>query len=185
MASNYTEHYQLSQWEAEDAVRRVDFNADNAKIDAAIKAVDQRVDGLAGSKADTSVLDGLSAQVGSLSSSVSSQGSSLSSHASAIARLGNCQVYTGSYVGSGGTSKTLTFPHFPAAVLVQTENSAEYQIMLHGAGRPVGTYGNVTLSLSWSSRSVTWANGPGVSGSLPFTRDGSNFIVIALLDMSR
>ena len=63
MASNQTANYRLSQWEAEDAVRRVDFNADNAKIDAAIKAVDQRVDGLAGSKADTSVLDGLSAQV--------------------------------------------------------------------------------------------------------------------------
>ncbi len=185
MASNFTANYGLSQWEAEDAVRRVDFNEDNAKIDAAIKAVDRRVDGLAGSKADVSALNSLSSQMSSLSSTVSSQGSSLNSHAGAIARLGNCQVYTGSYTGEGGTSKTLTFPHFPAAVLVQTENSAEYQIMLHGAERPVGTYGNVTIFLSWSSRGVTWANGPGVSGSVPFTRDGSNFIVIALLDMSR
>lgn len=36
-----TEHYQLNQWEAEDSVKRTDFNEDNAKIDAAIKAVEQ------------------------------------------------------------------------------------------------------------------------------------------------
>ena len=36
MASNYTEHYGLCQWEATDAVQRVEFNADNAKVDAAL-----------------------------------------------------------------------------------------------------------------------------------------------------
>ena len=34
-----TTNYQLNQWDAEDRVTREDFNADNAKIDAAIKAV--------------------------------------------------------------------------------------------------------------------------------------------------
>ena len=38
MASNYTEHYDLCQWEATDQVQRTDFNADNAKIDAALTA---------------------------------------------------------------------------------------------------------------------------------------------------
>ena len=38
MPSNFTENYQLSQWEAADKVQRADFNSDNAKIDAAIKA---------------------------------------------------------------------------------------------------------------------------------------------------
>ena len=38
MASNYTSSYQLCQWEAEDKVLRTDFNGDNAKIDAALKA---------------------------------------------------------------------------------------------------------------------------------------------------
>ena len=33
---NYTTNYQLNQWEAGDRVTRADFNADNAKIDAAI-----------------------------------------------------------------------------------------------------------------------------------------------------
>lgn len=35
---NYTPNYQLNQWEATDQVKRADFNADNAKIDAAILA---------------------------------------------------------------------------------------------------------------------------------------------------
>ena len=36
---NATPNYQLNQWEAEDRVLRTDFNADNAKIDAALKAI--------------------------------------------------------------------------------------------------------------------------------------------------
>ncbi len=36
MATNQTTNYQLNQWEPTDAVQRVDFNADNAKIDAAL-----------------------------------------------------------------------------------------------------------------------------------------------------
>ena len=34
-----TTNYNLNQWDAEDAVRREDFNADNAAIDAALKAI--------------------------------------------------------------------------------------------------------------------------------------------------
>ena len=33
---DYTQNYQLNQWEASDRVLREDFNSDNAKIDAAI-----------------------------------------------------------------------------------------------------------------------------------------------------
>ena len=35
-----TEHYQLNQWEASDQVRRTDFNADNAKIEAALAGLE-------------------------------------------------------------------------------------------------------------------------------------------------
>lgn len=38
MSTNHTSNYALSQWEATDPVLRADFNADNAKIDAALKA---------------------------------------------------------------------------------------------------------------------------------------------------
>lgn len=36
MATNQTTNYQLNQWQPTDAVQRVDFNADNAKVDAAL-----------------------------------------------------------------------------------------------------------------------------------------------------
>ena len=36
MSTNYTRNYNLCQWEASDKVLRTDFNADNAKIDAAL-----------------------------------------------------------------------------------------------------------------------------------------------------
>ena len=39
MASNYTTNYQLNQWEPTDQVQRTDFNADNAKIEAALVAL--------------------------------------------------------------------------------------------------------------------------------------------------
>ena len=39
MATNHTINYQLNQWEPTDQVLRTDFNADNAKIDAALKGL--------------------------------------------------------------------------------------------------------------------------------------------------
>ena len=36
MSTNYTQNYSLCQWEPQDKVLRTDFNADNAKLDAAL-----------------------------------------------------------------------------------------------------------------------------------------------------
>ena len=57
MSTNHTEHFNLCQWEANDKVLRSDFNADNQKIDAALKA---NADAIA-LKADSSALSALSA----------------------------------------------------------------------------------------------------------------------------
>ena len=38
MSTNHTTNYDLNQWEGTDKVLRAEFNADNAKIDAALKA---------------------------------------------------------------------------------------------------------------------------------------------------
>ena len=43
MASNHTANYKLNQWEATDNVQRVDFNADNAAIEAALTAHDTEI----------------------------------------------------------------------------------------------------------------------------------------------
>ena len=58
-----TQNYQLNQWEASDYVRREDFNADNAKLDAAIRAA---VDGGAKTAAGTYTGDGAAQRTVSL-----------------------------------------------------------------------------------------------------------------------
>ena len=40
---NQTEYYQLSLWDAEDRIQRTDFNADNAKIEAALAGLDAAI----------------------------------------------------------------------------------------------------------------------------------------------
>lgn len=45
MATNQTTNYDLNQWLSTDQVLRTDFNADNAKIDAALAALSQLVTG--------------------------------------------------------------------------------------------------------------------------------------------
>ena len=41
MSTNYTQNYQLCQWEPQDKVQRTDFNDDNAKIEAALTALSE------------------------------------------------------------------------------------------------------------------------------------------------
>lgn len=43
MASNYTEHYGLCQWEATDQVLREEFNEGNRKVDEALKELDNQL----------------------------------------------------------------------------------------------------------------------------------------------
>ena len=88
-----TEHYNLNQWEADDPIRRTDFNEDNAKIDAAIHAMDAKVDGKAG----------------------------ITALAAVEAKLP--RIVTGTYTGTGGTEgvRRITLPGRPKAVLIRTE----------------------------------------------------------------
>lgn len=53
MASNYTEHYGLCQWEATDQVRREEFNDGNRKVDEALKGMEEQI----GKKADQATLN--------------------------------------------------------------------------------------------------------------------------------
>ena len=80
MASNYTSNYNLCQWEADDKVLRTEFNADNAKIDAALAE-------LQSSKASSSALNSLQTTVGQ--------------HTTALSGKGNCQLHVQTYTGTG------------------------------------------------------------------------------------
>ena len=131
-----TEHYQLNQWEAADQVRRTDFNADNAKIDAA----------LAG-KADNSAFAQLQAAnaLKADSSSVSSQFSTANSRLTALE--GRVEVIVGSYTGDGQENRTISLGFTPKAVLVEFRNGARFSsgISYGGLALPDAPSGGVQI----------------------------------------
>ena len=95
MPSNYTPNYRLNQWARPDKVLMEDFNADNAKIDGAIKAQ----------------ADGLAAEV-----------SARTALAALTAKKGNCRIETRSYTGTGktgdGVSVSISFSAKPVIFFV-------------------------------------------------------------------
>ena len=95
MSSNYTPNYRLNQWARPDKVLMEDFNADNAKIDGAIKAQ----------------ADGLAAEV-----------SARTALAALTAKKGNCRIETRSYTGTGktgdGVSVSISFSAKPVIFFV-------------------------------------------------------------------
>ena len=94
---NRTTNYNLCQFEETDRVRRTDFNEDNAKIDAAVKAVGRRVDGLEASKADKTALAAVEGKIS--------------------------RIVTGTYAGPGGSSgvRRISLPGRPKLVLIRTD----------------------------------------------------------------
>ena len=154
---NQTENYQLSLWDAEDRIQRTDFNADNAKIEAAL---------------------------GALKTASESQGTTLAQHAAAIAKLGNCQLYTTSYTGNGNQNAaiTLTFPQPPRLLVVSGNSGANTLIGFPDAGTCLQF---ATGSRSFSAYTLT------VSGNtVSFLISGLNFdsrsyYVLALLDAAQ
>ena len=95
MATNYTTNYDLCQWESTDQVLRTDFNADNAKIDAALFTLD-------------SVM---------------------------------VKLCTGTYVGDGDESRTVSVPFPPRAVFLCTQYGETYRDI--GSGH---VYGGLALA---------------------------------------
>ena len=127
MSTNHTENYQLSQWERTDRVQMEDFNADNAKIDAALAAH-----------------DGL-----------------LAAHAAELAKMGNCQVWTTSYSGSGGVgsgnARSITFPQMPLfAVIINEEGEIMILLPQDSSSVRLGATDARRATLSWSGKTVRW-----------------------------
>ena len=141
MASNYTSNYGLCQWEPSDKVLRSEFNGDNAKIDAAISAVDSRVDG----KASTSALNSLKNTVNSLSTTITGQGNTLG-------KKGNCQVAVTSYTGNGQNTRTHTFPKKPVMFFI-IGNALMF--VGYGSTWAMNHDGSFAINTAWSGSSVT------------------------------
>ena len=189
MATNYTTNYQLNQWEPTDAVQRVEFNADNAKVDAALKSLSDQVVQKASQSALNTVISAVNqkadaATVSSLSSQLSTEISQRqvadNSLQAALTLKGNCQIYYTSYVGDGvSTSRTLTFPGKPLFVVVHV--GAVILRGIYGAGwvlsHDTGQFGEI-YPATWTGNSLTWACD---NSSDCCNLDGYTYYVVALL----
>lgn len=132
MPSNFTENYNLSQWERTDQVRMEDFNTDNAKIDTAIKA-----------EADTRTAGDAALQA-------------------VLGKKGNCSLSIFAYTGNGkygsDNPTRITFPRMPALFII---SGSALLVGQGGAGRGTlshefGSYGHTgNVSLSWSGNTLS------------------------------
>jgi len=190
MASNYTSNYGLCQWEASDKVLRTEFNADNAKIDAALKSLSTTVNGKASTsalnslkttvngKASQSDLDSLKATVNSLTGTVSGQGTTL-------AKKGNCQIEVTSYTGNGADTRTHTFSRRPLMFFISgsVQMTVAYGCTL--------TYNHADSSfavgVAWSGNSVTLTSKTAFTSNAPHVIanvNGVKYQITAFYDLS-
>ena len=187
MASKYTTNYNLCQWEASDKVLRTEFNADNAKIDAALGSLASSVSG----KASSSALNSLQNTVDNLKTSkadksaLDSLSQTVSQHTTSLAGKGNCQLYAATYTGSGlkgeSNKNSLSFPKKPQAVLI-VGPEGEQAILLQGQGvQYMGRFGvgGSPLFLTWTGNTLQWYSQSNASTQL--NEAGKTYRVLALL----
>ena len=130
-----TEHYQLNQWDAADPVRREDFNADNAAVDAALNAIQSAAE----------------EELASLTAELGNGGK-------------NCRITWGSYTGSGkygsGNPNVLTFDFTPVVVWVGSVSGARYvgwpSTFLRGCTLSCAEYGSGELTVQWTDKGLSW-----------------------------
>ena len=193
MATNQTTKYQLNQWEPTDAVQRVEFNADNAKLDAALKSLSNQVIQKAeqsalntiisavNQKADAATVSSLSSQ---LSNEIAQRQEADSSMQAILAKKGNCRIYFTSYTGSGTKTHSHTFPSPPIAVLI---SGPSFQLItLRGNTSAYSTEGGNPwkLTLTWDDRTltVTYNNSLGGGDFKIGNEMGSTYYLLALTD---
>ena len=156
MPANHTPNYNLNQWEPEDRVLRTDFNADNAKIDAAVQAVDLKAEALSQSKADRSELE---AETQAREAADNAIQATLSAHAKSMTKLGNCQIYVVPYTGGGEEHpQSITFPDKPILVLLSAGGNA-FALCINGLSmsRTVGYSNDMSFQVTWSGNTVSWS----------------------------
>ena len=124
---NKTQNYNLNQWEKSDKVLMDDFNADNAKIDAALK-------GEAGARAagDAALQAALSAK-------------------------GNCRIRTVTRVGDGDINKPATVTFHEKPLLVMAGLGTSIFLAYYGVGYGTFLHGSdsgINL-ITWSGNSMS------------------------------
>ena len=155
MSTNHTTNYNLNQWEATDQVLRTEFNADNAKIDAALKSHDDELAGLEaaiGAKGNCKIVFG---------------------------------TYTGTGTAGQDTPNTLTFSHKPLLVSIMPQNTEYSEVLIgfHAVRSSNFLYTNADrfnskVTLSWGETSLSWW---GSDSDYQYNISGQTYCYVALL----
>ena len=120
MATNQTTNYQLNQWELADAVQRVEFNQDNAKVDAALKSLSDQVVQKANQSALNTVISAVNQKADA--STLSSLSQTVAELSGQVAACGNCKIeyftYTGTGTSGSGNPTRITFSRPPLFFLL-------------------------------------------------------------------
>ena len=149
MASNYTENYGLCQWEAGDSFVRTEFNADNAKLDAALKDLED-------TKAEQ-------ADVAALTTAVAGKAAQTALDALTDTVALKCRIKAGRYTGNGtedGDSQTIQVGFPIQAVIVETqagERAGRNDVVTGGlavSGGPLTRFDYTLMRISGSSFTV-------------------------------
>lgn len=152
-----TENYQLNQWEKADRIQMEDFNADNAKIDAALHGTMQKL------TEDTAQLR------------------------ASVAKCGNCRIVYGTYTGAGtyGSANPcrLTFDGEPLYVIIKGAVGSAPTLGIQAMrGWDTAYSGSDSHSsicyLTWGTRTLSWYNGQ--SAADQFNVKGTVYPYIAL-----
>ena len=100
MSTNHTTNYGLCQWLATDQVQRTDFNADNAKIDAALADLENN-------KAALTDLEPLESSIQQITADLT-------------------KLTFGTYDGDNAETRTINLGFTPLAVLLFSEHGTAY-----------------------------------------------------------
>ena len=89
---------------------------------------------------------------------------------------GNCEIYSGSYVGNDSTTPvTMTFPHKPLIIFVSGRGALNLIAWRGQSGSRILESPSTSITVTWGERSVAW------SGSYYLNFKGFTHQVIALL----
>lgn len=130
--ATYTNNYQLHQWEASDSFLRTDFNADFAKIDAAIQAVEAAANTALAGKASLEALSAVQAL--------------------AAARP---QMAAGTYTGDGSEGRLINLGLRPKVLILAQGTTAA--VMLVDGGPVPDSKGVHTIALDDQGFQVTFS----------------------------
>ena len=172
-----------------------DFNSDNSKIDAALKAHSDAIAGKAAQstvnnltqtvsgKANQSDLTALTQTVSGKASQadLNSLTQTVDGLADQVGLRGNCQIYYTTYTGDGQDSKTLTFPAIPLVVLIQYGDTLFPAVrgatqVPNSSRDPYRDFYNVT----WGDTSLSWSCG---TNGVCANYNGYTYHVVAFLRM--